>query len=42
MRRLIYTLLVAAATSLAFSACTEEDIAPKTETNGGGGVADPL
>lgn len=40
MKKLIYILVIGIASSLAFTSCTEEEVAP-TELNGGGGVVDP-
>jgi hypothetical protein len=40
MKKLICILLVAIATSLTITSCTEENITPKQE-NGGGGALDP-
>lgn len=38
MKKIIYIILLAISTSLIFSSCTEEEVAPATETlsNGGG------
>jgi hypothetical protein len=41
MKKIIYILLVAFASSLTFSACTEEEVIPSTELNGGGKPTDP-
>jgi hypothetical protein len=41
MKKLFYILLLTVATSMTFSACTEEEITPRTETVGGGGGSDP-
>ncbi|HTF17682.1 MAG TPA: hypothetical protein VK658_06395 [Chryseolinea sp.] len=41
MKKVIYMVLLAFATSLAFTACTEEEVAPSTVMNGGGGGLDP-
>lgn len=39
MKKIIYTLLIVFASSLSFTSCTEEDVAPNTE-NGGAGAGD--
>ncbi len=41
MKKTIYLLLIAFATSMTVTACTEEEITPSTEMNGGGGGLDP-
>lgn len=42
MKKIIYTLLFAFAASVTFTACTEEEVTPNTELNGGGvGDKDP-
>ncbi len=42
MKKFIYILLFTFATSIAFTACTEEEVTPSTEFNGGGvGDKDP-
>lgn len=42
MKKLFYLLAILIASSLAFTACTEEEITPTSEElNGGGGVSDP-
>jgi hypothetical protein len=41
MKNFIYTVLIAFASALAFTSCTEEEIAPKTE-NGGTVVKDEV
>lgn len=41
MKKIIYMLLLAFATSMAFTACTEEEVAPSTVMNGGGQGIDP-
>ncbi|MEO7989520.1 MAG: hypothetical protein ABI663_08270 [Chryseolinea sp.] len=40
MKKFIYTLLVVFVCALAFTSCTEEEVTPSTELNGGGGVSD--
>jgi hypothetical protein len=42
MKKLLYTLFVSTVLSLTISACTEEEVAPKTELNGGGHAIEPL
>lgn len=37
MKKLFYLLAFLVASSLALSACTEEEITPTNEVNGGGG-----
>jgi hypothetical protein len=37
MKKFIYTLLIAVASSLAITSCTEEEIKPETSTSNGGG-----
>ena len=41
MKKLIYIVLFAFVTSMAVSACTEEEVKPSTELNGGGTGSDP-
>jgi hypothetical protein len=41
MKKIIYTLLFALVSAMTVTACTEEEVAPSTELNGGGnGSAD--
>jgi len=42
MKKLLYTLLIAFVCALAFTSCTEEEVTPSTELNGGGTGIDPL
>lgn len=43
MKKIIYTLLFAIASSLTISACTEEEVKPQSDlSNGGGGHTDPI
>ncbi|HTJ48941.1 MAG TPA: hypothetical protein VL443_05760 [Cyclobacteriaceae bacterium] len=43
MKKIIYISLLILITGLTFSSCTEEEVAPTTELNGGGsGTGDPL
>ncbi len=37
MKKLFYIILFAALTASTFTACTEEEVKPQTETNNGGG-----
>jgi hypothetical protein len=37
MKKLFYIALVAIASSVAFTSCTEEEVAPQTELDNGGG-----
>lgn len=41
MKKIIYILLVAFTTAMTVTACTEEEVVPSTELNGGGGGIDP-
>jgi hypothetical protein len=41
MKKIIYTLLFAFVSSMTFTACTEEEVKPSTELNGGGTGSDP-
>jgi len=41
MKKLIYILLFAFVTAVSFTACTEEEVTPSTELNGGGNPSDP-
>ena len=42
MKKLIYIVLFAFVTAMSVTACTEEEIKPNTELNGGGGgINDP-
>lgn len=38
MKKIIYTLLIAVSSSLVFTACTEEEIAPTAENGGGSDI----
>jgi hypothetical protein len=40
MKRIIYALALAFVTILPFTSCTEEQVAPNTKVEGGGGCAD--
>ena len=42
MKKLIYIILFAFVTAMSVSACTEEEITPTTELNGGGNPSDPI
>ena len=42
MKRIIYTLLIAFASALSFTACTEEEVVPVTGDNGGGVFGDDV
>jgi len=35
MKRIVYAILIAFASSIAFTACTEEEVAPSSTDNGG-------
>jgi hypothetical protein len=41
MKKLLYILSIAFASSFLFTACTEEEVTPSTEFNGGGQGLDP-
>jgi hypothetical protein len=36
MKKIIYTLLILFVCALAFTSCTEEEVTPTSELNGGG------
>jgi hypothetical protein len=40
MKKLIYILLITLTSTLAFTSCTEEEVAPQTTTGNGGGAGD--
>jgi len=39
MKKIIYTILLVFACALTFTACTEEEVSPKTELDNGGSGA---
>jgi len=41
MKKLLYILLISILGAVSFTACTEEDVTPSTELNGGGAGIDP-
>jgi len=41
MKKLFYIVLFALTTAMTVTACTEEEIKPQTELNGGGNGIDP-
>jgi hypothetical protein len=41
MKKIIYILLLAFAAGVTITSCTEEEIKPSTELNGGGTASDP-
>ena len=41
MKKLIYILLFAFVSAMSVTACTEEEISPNTELNGGGQPSEP-
>ena len=41
MKKLIYIVLFAFVTAMSVTACTEEEVKPSTELNGGGNAQDP-
>ena len=44
MKKILYILLFAVASAITFTACTEDEVTPKTEDNStpGGGTIDPV
>ncbi|HEX5172220.1 MAG TPA: hypothetical protein VFW11_23755 [Cyclobacteriaceae bacterium] len=42
MKKLFYILLLSLASSIAFTACTDEDVKPAKPISGGGGSTDPM
>ncbi len=42
MKKFIYTLLLLIVCAMSFTACTEEEVAPSTELNGGGEGMEPV
>ena len=41
MKKIIYILLIGFTSLVTFSSCTEEEVKPTSEFNGGGGPSDP-
>jgi len=41
MKKIIYILLFAFTAAISITACTEEEVTPSTELNGGGAGIDP-
>ena len=41
MKKIIYILLIGFTSLVTFSSCTEEEVKPTSEFNGGGGASDP-
>jgi hypothetical protein len=41
MKKLFYVLLIGLVSSLAITSCTEEEVKPKQEADGGGHAIDP-
>jgi hypothetical protein len=41
MKKIIYVLLFSFVAAMSFSSCTEEEVTPSTELNGGGGPSEP-
>ncbi len=41
MKKIIYILLIGFTSLVTFSSCTEEEVKPTSELNGGGGASDP-
>lgn len=39
MKKIFYILLLAMTASMAITSCTEEEVAPSTEFNGGGNIS---
>ena len=42
MKKIIYILLFAFVAAISVTACTEEEVVPSTELNGGGNPSDPI
>lgn len=42
MKKIVYLLLIAFVAALSITACTEEEVVPNTELNGGGNPSDPI
>ncbi len=42
MKKFIYAVVLTLLSSLAFTACTEEEVKPSQNMNGGGGPTDPF
>jgi len=42
MKKIIYILLIFVTASVTFTACTEEEVSPSTELNGGGTAQDKI
>lgn len=42
MKKLFYILLLSLASSLAITACTDEDVKPSKPVSGNGGSQDPI
>lgn len=41
MKKILYIILIGLASTITFSSCTEEEVQPTYEMNGGGGASDP-
>ncbi len=41
MKKFLYILLIAFSAAVTMTACTEEEVTPNTELNGGGAPLDP-
>jgi hypothetical protein len=41
MKKILSIILITIATSIAISSCTDEEITPSSQVNGGSGVQDP-
>jgi hypothetical protein len=42
MKKIAYIILIAIASAITFTSCTEEEVMPTSGKNGGAGVSDPL
>jgi hypothetical protein len=40
MKKIVYIVLIALTSTLAFTSCTEEEVTPQTTTGNGGGAGD--
>ncbi len=41
MKKIVYAILLSLVAFISFTACTEEEVSPNTELNGGGIGSDP-
>lgn len=42
MKKILYLLAFLTVIAFSFTACTEEEVSPSIEANGGGGGSDPV